>query len=216
MGPESSHRSARIDHVAALDSAPGVHWKPLRRVLGIDAFGVNAFVAERAGGLLVEPHTEHGPGAAGHQELYVVLEGAAAFTIDEQRLEAPAGTLVFVPRPESQRTAVATADGTTVLAIGAPAGRPFTPSAWEFSASAPPPGDIDRAGDVARQGVRIHTDEPSLLYNLACYESLAGRVEEALAHLARAVELDPRRAEWAKRDADFDPIRMLPGFPAHG
>ncbi|MGH3002723.1 MAG: DUF1028 domain-containing protein [Gaiellaceae bacterium] len=46
-----------------------------------------------------------------------------------------------------------------------------------------------------------------LLYNLACYESLAGRDGDALAHLQRAIELDPSHRELAAQDADFDPIR---------
>jgi uncharacterized Ntn-hydrolase superfamily protein len=50
-------------------------------------------------------------------------------------------------------------------------------------------------------------EDAVVLYNLACYESLAGRRDDALAHLARAVELDPSFREQAARDADFDPIR---------
>jgi hypothetical protein len=37
--------------------------------------------------------------------------------------------------------------------------------------------------------------------------ALAGRREDALAHLARAVEGDPRMREWAANDSDFDSIR---------
>jgi uncharacterized Ntn-hydrolase superfamily protein len=50
-------------------------------------------------------------------------------------------------------------------------------------------------------------EEPMLLYNLACYESLAGRREAALAHLRRALELDASYRTMALRDPDFDPIR---------
>ena len=45
------------------------------------------------------------------------------------------------------------------------------------------------------------------MYNLACYESLAGRSEAALAGLRRAIELDPSFRELARDDSDFDPIR---------
>ena len=50
-------------------------------------------------------------------------------------------------------------------------------------------------------------EEPMLLYNLACYESLAGRPDDALAHLRRALELDPSYRTMAAQDPDFEPIR---------
>jgi uncharacterized Ntn-hydrolase superfamily protein len=50
-------------------------------------------------------------------------------------------------------------------------------------------------------------EEPMLLYNLACYESLAGRREAALEHLRRALELDASYRTMALQDPDFDPIR---------
>lgn len=50
-------------------------------------------------------------------------------------------------------------------------------------------------------------DDPMTLYNRACYESLAGRRDAALADLRRAVELDASLRELAAGDGDFDPIR---------
>jgi hypothetical protein len=46
-----------------------------------------------------------------------------------------------------------------------------------------------------------------LLYNLACYEALAGRSGDAITHLRRAVELDGSYRALAAEDSDFDPIR---------
>jgi hypothetical protein len=46
-----------------------------------------------------------------------------------------------------------------------------------------------------------------MLYNLACYESLAGKGDAALGALRRSIELDPSFRELARDDADFDPIR---------
>ena len=108
-------------------------WKPLRHQLGVGAFGVNAWVAPKAGDPAVERHDEapaegEGPG---HEELYVVLRGAARFTVDGQEIDAPAGTLVFVSDPTLTRGAVATADDTVTLAVGAARGVVFEPSAWE-------------------------------------------------------------------------------------
>ena len=36
-------------------------------------------------------------GIAGHEEIFIVQEGAAVFTIDDQTVEAPAGQIVVVP-----------------------------------------------------------------------------------------------------------------------
>jgi uncharacterized Ntn-hydrolase superfamily protein len=50
-------------------------------------------------------------------------------------------------------------------------------------------------------------EEPMLLYNLACYESLAGDRESAIAHLRRAVALDDSYRALAAEDPDFEPVR---------
>lgn len=50
-------------------------------------------------------------------------------------------------------------------------------------------------------------EDSLLLYNLACYESLAGQADDAVAHLRRALELDPSNRSLAAQDTDFDPIR---------
>jgi hypothetical protein len=175
---------ASIPTLAAPD-APA--WKPVRQTLGIAAFGVDAFVAERAGDTVIADHAEPGGAAGGRQALYVVVAGAARFRLAGQDVDAPAGTLVFVRDPTLRRQAEATADATTVLAVSSPAG-----------AEAPLAGQPEAA--------RIH-------YNLACYAALADRVDDALDHLRRAVELDPSAADWARQDADLDAIRALPGFP---
>jgi uncharacterized Ntn-hydrolase superfamily protein len=67
-------------------------------------------------------------------------------------------------------------------------------------------GDAAAAADVLRAAT-AGKDEPMLFYNLACYESLAGRSEDAVAHLRRAVELDGSYRALAAEDRDFDPIR---------
>jgi len=117
------------------DRGPGVgELKPVRRRLGIEAFGAHARVAHQAGDLLVLPHDERagGPhGTAGHEELYVVLRGHATFTLDGQDIDAPAGTLVFVREPAVVRSAVANEADTAVLGIGAPPGEAYRVAPWE-------------------------------------------------------------------------------------
>ena len=109
-------------------SVAGVQWKPLRRTLGIDAFGINAYSAPAAGDHVVEEHTEE---TLGHQEAYIVIVGHATFTLDADEIDAPQGTVVFVRDPSVRRSAVAVEPGTTVLAIGGVPGV-HTPSAWEW------------------------------------------------------------------------------------
>lgn len=63
------------------------------------------------------------------------------------------------------------------------------------------------AGAETMRVVLADGDDPILLYNLACYESLAGRHGDAVAHLRRAVELDESYRALAAGDPDFDPVR---------
>ena len=116
----------------------GVGYRLMRRALGIKAFGVNAFTAD-AGGELIEEHDETGPNAGRHEELYVVIAGRARFTLDDATLDAPAGTLVFLPDPATRRYAVAEEPGTTVLAVGGKPGEAYEVSAWESSAAGDEP-----------------------------------------------------------------------------
>ena len=111
----------------------GTQWKPVRSTLGIRAFGVNAYVGGD-GDRLVAEHTEVG-GLAGrqqHEELYVVLSGRATFTAAGEKVDAPAGTLVFFDDPGEPRAAVAVEDGTSLLAIGGPVGEPYRIRPWEY------------------------------------------------------------------------------------
>jgi hypothetical protein len=126
--------TARLDEIPTLaaPSADEPGWKPLRHHLGVGAFGVNAWVAAAPGDVAIERHDEApGDGTAGHEELYVVVRGAARFTVGGEDVDAPAGTLVFVSDPALTREAVATEPGTVVLTVGAGRGEAFTPSPWE-------------------------------------------------------------------------------------
>jgi uncharacterized Ntn-hydrolase superfamily protein len=67
-------------------------------------------------------------------------------------------------------------------------------------------GDAAAAADVLRAAT-AGKEEPMLLYNLACYESLAGHTKDAIAHLRRSIELDDSYRALAVQDPDFDPIR---------
>jgi hypothetical protein len=117
------------------DRGPGIgELKPVRRHLGIEAFGANARVAREAGEVLVMPHDERagGPyGTEGHEELYAVLRGHATFMLDGREVDAPAGTLLFVRDPAVERSAVAAEPDTAILAVGGAPGVAFHVAPWE-------------------------------------------------------------------------------------
>ena len=65
-----------------------------------------------------------------------------------------------------------------------------------------------------RSGLEAAPGQPLLLYNLACYHSLAGDVTAAVDHLTRAISIDDRFRELTGNERDFDPIRGDPRFVA--
>lgn len=189
---------------------------PVRLRFGIRSFGVNAY-APGEGGRVVEEHDELGAGAGRHEELYLVAKGHAVFTLDGEEVDAPAGTFVFVSDPAVRRGALARDADTVVLAVGGVPGEPFRPSPWEAWLEAEPyleAGEPDRGVDILERALSDHPGNPNVLYNLACFESLAGRHDAALTHLAEAIAGDPRSRGWAQSDADFDRIRSDPRFPS--
>jgi tetratricopeptide (TPR) repeat protein len=209
---EQGWEAVRIGELESLAGPGTLRWTPLRRHLGITAFGVNAYTAEEVGQDVVEEHTEQ---TLGHEELYVVLAGRASFRLGEETLDAPAGTAIFIRDPSVRRSAVAAEPGTTVLAIG---GKPGSHeiSTWEYSFAGYghlAAGDLDRGLAVVREGLEAQGESARLLYDLACLESRAGRREHALEHLARAVALDPRFGKHAQDDPDLDGLRGDPRFP---
>jgi tetratricopeptide (TPR) repeat protein len=196
-----------------VDQLPGAaRWAGVRRHFGIESFGVNGWASAEGGADVIAEHDES---QAGHEELYVVLSGKATFTIDGETVDGPAGTIVFVRDPAAKRRAVADEPGTRILAVGAKRGEVFEPSTWERSAPAFTffaSGEYDRALEVLAAAHAEFPDDPTVLYNLACAESMSGRKTEALEHLRRSVEDGERFRELAKTDTDFDPIRDEPGF----
>lgn len=202
--------SVQLSELEAVPVTDTLVWRPVRRTLGVEAFGVNAYTAANAGDELVEDHDEGGHAAGRHEELYVVVSGHATFTVGGEELDAPTGTLVFVRDPSVRRAARAVEPGSTVLAIGGKAGEPYEVSAWEHFFAAIPhvrAGDWERAVETVEAGLPRYADNPALLYNLGCYEARAGRRDEAIAHVRRALELDPKLREWAEDDEDLDSIR---------
>lgn len=205
---------ARLDEIEEVSDGRSP-WRPVRHHLGITAFGVNAFTGKEAGDRLINEHDE----AEEHdrqEELYVVQAGHARFELEGESVDAPAGTFVFV-RPGVKRTAFAEEPGTTLLAVGAAAGRAYEPSGYEVWM---PLNELFQAGEYeqlierGREAIEAHPEYAVPMYNLACAESLAGRKEDAIEHLRQALERQDSLRSLAADDSDLDAIRDEPAFKA--
>lgn len=202
-----------LDDLVGYEIPGQARWHTIRSTLGVEAFGVNAWTTTEDGQQLIGEHDE--ASGEGHEELYVVLAGHATFTLDGEEFDAPAGTVVHVADPAVKRGAVGVA-GTTVLVTGAKRGQAFTPSEWERSSQALrywPTEEWDKAIDVLEGHLAETPDNPGAHYNLACAKARAGRTEEALDLLTRAIELRPTFAEHAQTDDDLASLRGDPRFP---
>jgi tetratricopeptide (TPR) repeat protein len=202
-----------VDELDRIEMDDGFVWRPIRRRLGIEAFGVNAYSPLQARAQVVEEHTES---TLEHEEIYLVLRGRALFTVDGDEHELGPGQLVFVRDPSLRRGAVGLTDDTVVLAVGGKPGEAYEVSAWEAMFAAVPAARQERWDEAIRiheEALERRREHPALLYNLACMEARAGRRLDALLHLKRAVELEPKWIEVAGRDSDFASIRAEPGFP---
>jgi tetratricopeptide (TPR) repeat protein len=203
---------ARLEDIPLVDDGR-VPMRTVRHHLGIQAFGINAFVSRGAGEAAINDHDE---ADTGDEELYLVLSGHAVFTVDDEEVDAPEGTLLLV-EPEAKRGATAKEPDTVILAVGAVPGKAYRPSGWEVQSDAMVAfraGDYERAIELLEPLAEQHPEYPGLAYNLACAESLAGRPDDALTHLRQALEgeADDSLRELARNDSDFDPIRDDPRF----
>jgi tetratricopeptide (TPR) repeat protein len=187
-------------------------YRPIRHYFGITSFGATAWTARAAGDLIVNEHDEGDP--TSDQELFLVLRGHAVFELDGDRVEAPAGTLVFAP-PRMKRRAFAEEAGTTIVAIEGTPGKAYEPRGWELWAPLVPlyeSGEYAEVAERLRVLVEASPQYALLFYNLACCESLTGRTTDALDHLRRAIDMSEEFRGYAKDDSDLDPIRGEPAF----
>ena len=205
----SGYTVAHLDQIDEISDGR-CPWRPVRQHLGITSFGVNAWTARAAGDRIINEHDEEDD----NEELYFVQAGRATFELDGERVDAPAGALVFA-RPGVKRTAFADEPGTTIIVLGGTPGQAYEPDGWEVWAPLNPlyeAGEYDEAADRGRELAEAHPEYSGLLYNLACCESLAGRKADAIEHLRLAIDRSERFRSFAAGDSDFDPIREEPAF----
>ena len=123
----------QIAHVSEVVAPAGVEpgrapWRAVRRHFALGSFGIAAYVAEAAGDLFTNEHTESD---TRHEELFFVASGRASISVAGETVDAPAGTLVYISDPAVARGATAVEAGTTLLVVGGEPGKPFEVSAWE-------------------------------------------------------------------------------------
>jgi hypothetical protein len=182
----------------------GLRWHPIRPLLGVRAAGVSAYSAVEPGETVVEPHDEASDGR-GHEELYVVITGAARFTLDGEELDAHSGTLVLV-RPGTHRAAVAIEPGTLVLAVGGPP--TFEPAGSEWLELARPhfTSDPERAAALLDRGTREVPGSAAIPFGRALLAAANDHTEEALEQLHVAIERDGRLRAEAEREPLLAPL----------
>jgi mannose-6-phosphate isomerase-like protein (cupin superfamily) len=101
-------------------------WQPLNERLGITNFGISAVVVEPG----EDPDIEHDEGDSGHQEVYVVVSGRAAFQFGDEHVEAGPGDVVALPDPHETRGYQALEPGTRIICLGAGPGAVHPYGRW--------------------------------------------------------------------------------------
>lgn len=106
----------RLSELPEIENDSG-RWQPLNERLGIRNFGVNAVVRDPDDGIDIE----HDESDDGHQEIYVVVSGRAAFRLgsSNEEIEAGPGDVVAVADPGETRDYRALEPGTRIVCVGA-------------------------------------------------------------------------------------------------
>ena len=188
-----------------------VQWVPVRRRLGITAFGTNVYRAAEKGVAVIEEHVE----SPGQEELYVVLSGSARFVVGDEEIVAPTGSAVFVPDPDARRRGDALEDGTVVMAIGGWPDQAYRSLPWEpiyMAQESMRQGDWSAAADTLEREGGEHLDTAILQFRLACCHARLGEHDRALRELRRAIEIKPELRKRASDEEHLASLRTLDGW----
>jgi len=216
--PETGYYFARLEELEPAPLiAPGATDDGRRRfdvrsLFDISSFGVQAFRAP-SGVDVIREHDETLLGEAGQEELYIVLQGAATFELDGESVEAPTGSLVHV-QPTARRKATAKDEDTTILVVGGTPGKAYEPAPEEAGEAFVAYNAGDYEGAIAKQLVVVEKrpDDPVAHFNAGCFAARAGRADESVEHLRRAVEINERIKRLIQTDEDLASIREDPRF----
>ena len=81
--------------------------------------------------------------------------------------------------------------------------RPLFGMAWCFKRI----DQLPQAIDAMKLAYQFHKNDAVVLYNLACYYSLAGDKDNALSWLARSLRMNRELLKSIPAETDFDPLR---------
>ena len=108
--------SYAVCDTADVEAIRGV-FRPIRRTLGVTAFGINQEDLPPNG----QEYPDHDHAEDGQEEVYYVLEGSGKMVVDGDDVELKPGRYVFVT-PESKRKILPGADGLRLICVGSPPG----------------------------------------------------------------------------------------------
>jgi Flp pilus assembly protein TadD len=66
---------------------------------------------------------------------------------------------------------------------------------------------IEPAREILQKALRLHRQEPTIIYNLACYACQLGKVDEARELLEETFAMGPEMRAMALEDEDLEPLR---------
>jgi uncharacterized cupin superfamily protein len=92
-------------------------FRPIRRALGLTAFGIN----QEEWPANADGHPEHDHSEDGQEEVFCILEGSGKIVVDGEDVELKPGRYVWVDAA-SKRKIFAGADGLKLIAVGSPPG----------------------------------------------------------------------------------------------
>jgi mannose-6-phosphate isomerase-like protein (cupin superfamily) len=103
-----------ITHLDDIEGAgPGGSVRFVRRVLGVQAFGINWFeIAPNSAG------HEHDESDTGQEEVHVIIRGSGIYRIEGEEVSVSAGTFLRFD-PGTTRQPISGPDGLTFIAVGA-------------------------------------------------------------------------------------------------
>ncbi|MGH3084825.1 MAG: cupin domain-containing protein [Gaiellaceae bacterium] len=105
-----------IVDAAEVEAVNGV-FRPIRRALGLTAFGIN----QEEWPPNADGHPDHDHAEDGQEEVFCILEGSGKMVVDGEDVELKPGRYVWV-EAESKRKIFAGDDGLKLIAVGSPPG----------------------------------------------------------------------------------------------
>lgn len=111
----------RVMHNDEIEGASDGAFKPVGRMLGATAFGVNLEQFPQGH----DGYPDHDHSKDGQEEVYFVISGQATLTIDGNDHVMRPGSIAYVPSGHSRRFTMPD-DSVRILAIGGTPGAPFT------------------------------------------------------------------------------------------